>query len=106
MAFWTPLIVFITKSVPIKLYNVMVVLYHNFTHPQVHADDPDTGDGGSVQYSISSTTPLDVRSDFSINEDTGIITLAGTLDRETNTVITLRVVANDEGIPGRPCDRQ
>ena len=68
---------------------------------QVRAEDPDTGDGGIIDYSIIGANPLVSRDRFRINETTGDIILVGSLDRELTTVITLTVTAEDSGIPGK-----
>lgn len=67
---------------------------------QVSAEDPDSGDGGIINYAIIGADPLVSRDRFQINETTGDIVLVGSLDRELTTVITLTVTAEDSGIPG------
>ena len=76
----------------------------NFTHTtpyaQVTAVDPDSGAGGIVSYSITDATPRDAMMNFNISSRTGAIMLMRTLDRETTSLITLRVAAQDQGVPG------
>lgn len=64
------------------------------------AVDPDSGAGGIVSYSITDATPRDAMMNFNINSRTGAIILMRTLDRETTSLITLRVTAQDQGVPG------
>ena len=64
------------------------------------AVDPDSGAGGIVSYSITDATPRDAMMNFNINSRTGAIILMRTLDRETTSLITLRVAAQDQGVPG------
>ncbi|XP_055595283.1 fat-like cadherin-related tumor suppressor homolog isoform X3 [Uranotaenia lowii] len=63
---------------------------------QVRANDMDSEDNGRVSYKI-------VRGDrmgqFVIEEDTGYISVAGTLDRESTSNYVLEVQASDNGFP-------
>ena len=63
--------------------------------------DPDSGAGGIVSYSITDATPRDAMMNFNISSRTGAIMLMQTLDRETTSLITLRVAAQDMGVPGK-----
>ncbi|XP_078514538.1 protocadherin Fat 3 isoform X1 [Lissotriton helveticus] len=62
---------------------------------QVIARDEDTGRDGEVQYSIRDGSGL---GRFSIDEDTGVISTADVLDRETTKAYWLRVYATDRGV--------
>ena len=61
--------------------------------------DPDSGAGGEITYTITDATPRDSISRFNINGRTGAITLTQSLDRESTSLITLRVMARDQGVP-------
>ncbi|XP_077988357.1 cadherin-23-like [Glandiceps talaboti] len=61
----------------------------------VNAHDSDASPHGIVMYSIVSVTPIASASMFSINEDTGEITLIEALDRETDTTYTINVEVED-----------
>lgn len=63
---------------------------------QVIADDADSGANGRVSYSISRGDP-DGR--FTIDVDTGYISVASALDRETTPAYVLEVRARDRGLP-------
>jgi len=65
----------------------------------VTAVDPDSGAGGDITYAITDATPLDSISRFNISGRTGAITLTQSLDRESTSLITLRVMARDRGVP-------
>ena len=72
---------------------------HTTYHIQVTAVDPDSGAGGDITYAITDATPLDSISRFNISGRTGAITLTQSLDRESTSLITLRVMARDRGVP-------
>ncbi|XP_035389998.1 protocadherin Fat 3a isoform X2 [Electrophorus electricus] len=57
---------------------------------QVEATDKDQGSNGEIQYSILTST-----SQFGINSSTGIVYVAGQLDRETMPSFVLKVEARD-----------
>ncbi|XP_045763036.1 fat-like cadherin-related tumor suppressor homolog isoform X2 [Maniola jurtina] len=63
---------------------------------QVIADDADAGANGRVAYSIARGDP-DGR--FVIDADTGYVSLAAPLDRETEPAYALEVRARDRGVP-------
>ena len=68
---------------------------------KVKATDPDHGHNGEVMYKMSSSTREQYGDLFSISAMTGIITLTGSLDRETYDVYYLTVVAADRGEDGQ-----
>ncbi|XP_033829790.2 protocadherin gamma-C5-like [Periophthalmus magnuspinnatus] len=65
----------------------------------VAATDADEGVNGQVQYSFAEHTPETHLTLFSINSDTGELSLAGNLDYELSTVYDLPVTARDKGVP-------
>ncbi|XP_034043514.1 LOW QUALITY PROTEIN: protocadherin Fat 1a [Thalassophryne amazonica] len=58
---------------------------------QVDSTDKDQGDNGAVKYSILAGTDH-----FSINEDTGVVTVTKQLDRELHPVYILKIAARDQ----------
>ena len=60
---------------------------------QVQALDPDTGNNANISYSIE---PADI---FTIAADTGIISLAQSLDFEQDSAYTRTLIATDSGTP-------
>ena len=50
---------------------------------QVEAMDPDAGKNGQVTYQIVRTEPISASSLFTIDKDTGYISTAAEIDRET-----------------------
>ena len=63
---------------------------------QVLAHDRDAGTNAQVRYTISGGNQARI---FTINENTGVITLSGSLDFETAEVYNLIVTAQDFGSP-------
>ncbi|KAK9874636.1 hypothetical protein WA026_005463 [Henosepilachna vigintioctopunctata] len=63
---------------------------------QVLATDLDSGNNGRVSYSIISG---DTQEQFSIDIDTGLISIADTLDRELIANYSLSILARDNGVP-------
>ncbi|XP_064074743.1 fat-like cadherin-related tumor suppressor homolog [Vanessa tameamea] len=63
---------------------------------QVIADDADAGANGRVAYSIARG---DRDGSFSIDPDTGYISVSAALDREINPAYVLEVRAKDRGVP-------
>lgn len=63
---------------------------------QVRANDMDTNENGKVKYFIERG---DRMNQFSIEEDTGYISVANELDRETISNYVLEIVAKDGGFP-------
>ncbi|KAM4700502.1 protocadherin Fat 3 isoform 2-T2 [Discoglossus pictus] len=62
---------------------------------QVTATDEDTGRDGEIQYSIRDGSGL---GRFSIDEETGVISTADVLDKETTQSYWLTVYATDRGV--------
>ena len=62
----------------------------------VHAKDEDQTSNGQVLYKINSGDNLGM---FSINNRTGLISVAGGIDREKTHEYTLTVQAEDQGHP-------
>ncbi|CAL8286262.1 unnamed protein product [Arctogadus glacialis] len=60
---------------------------------QVDSTDKDLGDNGIVKYSILGGTDH-----FTINEDTGLVTVKKQLDRESLPVYVLKVAARDQAV--------
>lgn len=66
----------------------------------VTATDNDDGIDGDISYSITMVTNNGV-SQFTINPTNGVVSLAGTLDRETQATYEMEILAVDAGItPG------
>lgn len=65
----------------------------------VSADDNDEGSNGDIMYNIISVEPVGSQMLFSINSETGVISLEAGLDFETSTSHTITVRAQDEGTP-------
>ncbi|XP_062556294.1 fat-like cadherin-related tumor suppressor homolog isoform X3 [Armigeres subalbatus] len=63
---------------------------------QIRANDMDSGENSRVSYRIERG---DRMGQFAIEEDTGYISVAGTLDRESISSYVLEVEARDNGIP-------
>ena len=64
----------------------------------INAVDTDIGSNGLVKYSIRKD-PLGNFKAFSIDENTGVLTLQKPLDRERQKIYELRIEAHDEGVP-------
>ncbi|XP_032221364.2 cadherin EGF LAG seven-pass G-type receptor 2 isoform X2 [Nematostella vectensis] len=60
----------------------------------VLATDRDTGSNAKISYSIATLVP-----EFSVDETTGVIKTAGSLDREKVDTYRFEVTATDHGIP-------
>ncbi len=64
---------------------------------QVHAGDPDEGLNGDIAYSlVSQDNDINVDA-FSIDSETGLITVKGTVDYEQGPGVEIRVQAKDKG---------
>ncbi len=64
---------------------------------QVHAGDPDEGLNGDIAYSlVSQYNDINVDA-FSIDSETGLITVKGTVDYEKGAGVEIRVQAKDKG---------
>ncbi|XP_062909825.1 protocadherin-8-like isoform X2 [Mobula hypostoma] len=66
---------------------------------QLEAADPDLGLNGEVVYSFSPQLPAPIRRLFSLDAQTGWLSLAGPLDRESRASFRLEVRAHDRGVP-------
>ncbi|XP_051766328.1 protocadherin gamma-C5-like isoform X31 [Ctenopharyngodon idella] len=66
---------------------------------EIKATDLDEGPNGEIQYSFGAHTPELVRNVFSVNAETGEITVTGKLDYETKKTYTFDVCAKDKGNP-------
>lgn len=64
----------------------------------VHATDVDTGDAGTIKYSITSDPSA---GKLSLNADTGALSVAGQLDSALEPSYVLTVKAADLGVPTR-----
>ena len=65
----------------------------------ITAIDEDLGSNGRVKYRIQHDGSGDSFSKFSLNPDTGLLELQGTLDHETTPKYVLNISATDEGSP-------
>ncbi|XP_065146628.1 protocadherin alpha-2-like isoform X3 [Paramisgurnus dabryanus] len=63
------------------------------------ATDLDEGVNGDISYSIVKQGNAKVADLFSVNPDSGLITVRGDIDYEENAAVELRVVAKDKGQP-------
>uniref|UniRef100_A0A182K8T4 Uncharacterized protein n=1 Tax=Anopheles christyi TaxID=43041 RepID=A0A182K8T4_9DIPT len=63
---------------------------------QVRANDLDAEDNGRVSYTIERGDRME---QFAIEQDTGYISVAGTLDREAISNYVLEIQARDHGVP-------
>ncbi|XP_072119597.1 protocadherin-8-like [Mobula birostris] len=66
---------------------------------QLEAADPDLGLNGEVVYSFSPQLPAPIHRLFSLDAQTGRLSLAGPLDRESRASFRLEVRAHDRGVP-------
>ncbi|XP_056592752.1 protocadherin gamma-C5-like isoform X14 [Triplophysa dalaica] len=66
---------------------------------KIKATDLDEGFNGEIQYLFGAHTPEPVRTTFSVNAETGEITLIGKLDYETVKSYNFEVCAKDRGNP-------
>uniref|UniRef100_A0A671Q2M1 Protocadherin gamma-C5-like n=1 Tax=Sinocyclocheilus anshuiensis TaxID=1608454 RepID=A0A671Q2M1_9TELE len=66
---------------------------------KINANDLDEGLNGKIQYLFAAHTPEHVRNVFSVNAETGEITVIGKLDYETKKSYTFDVCAKDKGNP-------
>ncbi|XP_039532708.1 protocadherin Fat 3-like [Pimephales promelas] len=66
---------------------------------KIKATDLDEGPNGEIQYSFSAHTPELVRNAFTVNAETGEITVTEKLDYETTKSYTFDVCAKDKGNP-------
>ncbi|XP_053092849.1 protocadherin alpha-3 isoform X6 [Pangasianodon hypophthalmus] len=62
----------------------------------VHATDIDEGKNGEIVYSFANQNDKHVQA-FSIEPDTGLITVQGVVDFETENAVEIRVQAKDKG---------
>uniref|UniRef100_A0A8C5C1B8 Cadherin domain-containing protein n=1 Tax=Gadus morhua TaxID=8049 RepID=A0A8C5C1B8_GADMO len=67
----------------------------------IYASDLDEGINGEVAYSFIERGDFNPGQLFSINSQTGEITVKGKLDFEKNSAYDIRIQAKDEGMPSR-----
>ncbi|XP_040904751.1 protocadherin alpha-3-like [Toxotes jaculatrix] len=67
----------------------------------VSATDLDEGINGEITYSFIERGNFNPEAVFSINPDTGEITVTGNVDYEENTAYDIRIQARDKGTPSR-----
>ncbi|XP_053680882.1 cadherin-23 [Anopheles nili] len=65
---------------------------------QVHAYDEDVGENAIVRYRLKMDTSGNYRK-FSIDKETGELSVAAPLDREQQMIYDLRIEAYDQGVP-------
>ncbi|XP_064835127.1 protocadherin gamma-C5-like [Oncorhynchus masou masou] len=65
----------------------------------VKAGDTDEGANGAMQYTFAEQTPDFIRKMFSIDSESGQITLTGNLDYEESHTYEFNIRATDKGIP-------
>ncbi|XP_055799105.1 protocadherin gamma-C5-like isoform X6 [Salvelinus fontinalis] len=65
----------------------------------VKADDTDEGANGAMQYTFAEQTPDFIHEMFSIDSESGQITVTGNLDYEESHTYEFNVRATDKGIP-------
>ncbi|XP_049897641.1 protocadherin alpha-2-like isoform X2 [Epinephelus moara] len=85
------------------LYKAQVTENAPFQTPivTVTATDLDEGINGEIVYSFIERGNFNPEALFSINPDTGEITVKGKVDYEENTAYDIRVQARDKGMPSR-----
>ncbi|XP_047411602.1 LOW QUALITY PROTEIN: protocadherin alpha-6-like [Sciurus carolinensis] len=66
---------------------------------RLNASDRDEGTNGAISYSFNSLVPPMVTDQFSLDANTGEITIQGSLDFEQVNVYKLRIDATDKGHP-------
>ncbi|TRZ00273.1 hypothetical protein DNTS_003721 [Danionella cerebrum] len=66
---------------------------------QVKATDLDEGLNGQINYLLAAHAPEFIRKAFSVDAETGEITVVGTLDYETTKSFTFDICAKDKGNP-------
>ncbi|GFR61021.1 protocadherin Fat, partial [Elysia marginata] len=64
----------------------------------VHATDADTGDAGTIKYSITSDPSV---GKLSLDADTGVLSVAGQLDAAIESSYVLTVKATDQRVPSQ-----
>lgn len=69
---------------------------------RVLASDPDEGSNGKVHYRLSSKSSLLYGSLFSVDRDSGWVSLIGKLDFESNTSMILEILAENEASGASP----
>lgn len=69
---------------------------------RVLASDPDEGSNGKVYYRLSSKSSLLYGSLFSVDRDSGWVSLIGRLDFESNTSMILEILAENEASGASP----
>ncbi|XP_024919221.1 protocadherin alpha-3-like isoform X7 [Cynoglossus semilaevis] len=86
-----------------SLYKVQVVENANIGAQllTLTATDLDDGVNGQLLYSFSDKGRLNPDAKFSLNENTGEITVKGNIDYEENQAFEIRVQARDKGNPPR-----
>ncbi|XP_068613933.1 protocadherin alpha-12-like [Brachionichthys hirsutus] len=67
----------------------------------VSATDLDEGINGEIVYSFIERGNFNPQNVFSINPDTGEISVKGNIDYEENTAYDIRIQANDKGTPSK-----
>ncbi|XP_060132979.1 cadherin EGF LAG seven-pass G-type receptor 2 isoform X2 [Zootoca vivipara] len=67
----------------------------------LRALDPDEGEWGRLDYSMDALYDSRSNSFFAIDAETGAVTTAEELDRETKSTHVFRVTATDHGVPRR-----
>ncbi|XP_028299147.1 protocadherin-20 [Gouania willdenowi] len=81
--------------------HINVILHGNTTTGEhvarLHAIDPDLDDNAQISYAYSERVPRDARSLFHLDKMTGVIKLAGKIDRGTATFYKLTVLAHGPG---------
>ncbi|XP_050924183.1 protocadherin alpha-8-like [Lates calcarifer] len=86
-----------------SLYKVQVAENANIGTPllTLTATDSDDGVNGELLYSFSESGRLNPSDKFSLNDNTGEITVKGSIDYEENQAYEIRVQARDKGTPPR-----
>ncbi|XP_039474054.1 protocadherin alpha-2-like isoform X7 [Oreochromis aureus] len=86
-----------------SLYKVQVIENANIGTPllTLTASDLDDGINGQVVYTFTERGRLNPDDKFSLNNNTGEITVRGNIDYEENQAFEIRVQARDRGTPPR-----
>ncbi|XP_076468143.1 protocadherin-9-like [Babylonia areolata] len=65
----------------------------------VSARDADEGDNARVSYFLSDFADITIQSLFSVNEDTGVVSLKASLSNRGGNTYRFEVIAQDNGVP-------
>ncbi|XP_063733010.1 protocadherin alpha-3-like [Eleginops maclovinus] len=88
--------VFIQDTYQVEIYENVPV---GTIVTRVNATDPDEGNNGEIEYSLSKTLARNVYDIFELNSASGEIKLKGAVDFEESEIYKIDVEACDKGVP-------